>query len=700
MDDFKYPEGMKNNFIPNLINHASIVAALSLCFLMFLTPQIIAEENKAFDPMDVFELEWASDPQVSPDGETIVYVRRSNDIMKDRVRSNLWQIKRSGKNHRPLHSGFKNSYSPRWSPDNTRIAFVSNNSGSTQIHMHWVDSGETTVISQVQESPSSLSWSPDGKWLAFTMNVKGKSTSLVKSRTKPDGASWAKKPITVTTTRYQYDGRGIVEPSYRHVFVVPADGGTARQLTNGNFNHYGSLAWSADSKDIFFSAHRSDDWELISGESNLYKITISNNKLEQITSMPGEERSPSISPNGEVIAFYVKERRPLAYTPSRIAVMNLESGNMQIISNDLDDDSDNLFWSNDGESIYFAFDQRGKRTIKKISLSGKVSDFADNVGGTTIGRPYISGEFHAANDVIAYTFGQADRPADLAITINNETNVVTSLNEDILGHRKLGKVNEITYRSSFDGQEIQGWYITPPDFNPKKKYPLILEIHGGPHLAYGPHFSAELQIMAASGYIVFYDNYRGSSSYGEDFALLLQYKYSSKEDFADHMSGIDALINKGIVDDKNLFIAGGSAGGIATAYAIGLTDRFNAAVSSKPVINWLSKPLTADSMVGQIYHQFPGPPWEHLDHYWERSPLSLVGNVTTPTMLITGEEDRRTPISETEQFYQALRPKGVDSAMIRIPNTSHGIASRPSNLITKVDHILAWFEMYTEQDLE
>ena len=700
MDDFKYPEGMKNNFIPNLINHASIVAVLSLCFLMFLTPQIIAEENKAFDPMDVFELEWASDPQVSSDGETIVYVRRSNDIMKDRVRSNLWRINTSGKNHRPLHSGFKNSYSPRWSPDNTKIAFVSNNSGSTQIHMHWVGSGESTVISQLQESPSSLSWSPDGKWLAFTMNVKGKSTSIVKSRTKPDGASWAKKPITVTTTRYQYDGRGIVEPSYRHVFVVPADGGTARQLTNGNFNHYGSLAWSADSKDIFFSAHRSDDWELISGESNLYKITVSNKKLEQITSMPGEERSPSISPNGEVIAFYVKERRPLAYTPSRIAVMNLESGNMQIISNDLDDDSDNLFWSNDGESIYFAFDQRGKRTIKKISLSGKVSDFADNVGGTTIGRPYISGEFHAANDVIAYTFGQADRPADLAITINNETNVVTSLNEDILGHRKLGKVNEITYRSSFDGQEIQGWYITPPDFNPKKKYPLILEIHGGPHLAYGPHFSAELQIMAASGYIVFYDNYRGSSSYGEDFALLLQYKYSSKEDFADHMSGIDALINKGIVDEKNLFIAGGSAGGIATAYAIGLTDRFNAAVSSKPVINWLSKPLTADSMVGQIYHQFPGPPWDHLEHYWERSPLSLVGNVTTPTMLITGEEDRRTPISETEQFYQALRLKGVDSAMIRIPNTSHGIASRPSNLITKVDHILAWFEMYTEEDIE
>ena len=223
---------------------------------------------------------------------------------------------------------------------------------------------------------------------------------------------------------------------------------------------------------------------------------------------------------------------------------------------------------------------------------------------------------------------------------------------------------------------------------------MILEIHGGPHLAYGPNFSVEMQAMAAAGYVVFYNNYRGSLSYGEEFALLLQYKYSSPEDFEDHMSGIDALIDKGFIDENNLFITGGSAGGIATAYAIGLTDRFNAAVSAKPVINWLSKTLTADSMVSQIYHQFPGPPWENLKHYWERSPLSLVGNVSTPTLLITGEDDRRTPISETEQFYQALRLKGVESAMIRIPDASHGIASVPSRIITKVDHILAWFERY------
>ena len=664
--------------------------------LMFVSAHAInAEENfSRFEPMDVFDLEWASDPRVSPDGETIVYVRKSNDIMKDRERSNLWQVSADGKDHRPLYSGLNSIRSPRWSPTGEKLAFISNDTGSQQIHVRWFDNGDTAVISQLQASPSNLSWSPDGKWLAFTMNVKAPTKSIAEPRTKPEGATWAKKPITVTTTRYQYDGRGIVEPAYRHVFIVPADGGTSRQLTEGNFNHYGSLAWSPNSDQVFFSAYRSDDWELVSDEADIYSVNISTKKLKQITNQSGAERSPVISPNGKMIAFTKEERRPLAYSPDRIAVMDLNGQNLRMLSEDLDGDASNLIWADDSESIYYTYDERGIRKIGQATIKGNLRSVIKGVGGTTIGRPYLSGGFHTNNDTLAFTHGASDRPANIAIMQDGQVQILTRLNDDLLGHRRLGPVKEITYKSSFDGQEIQGWYITPPDFDPSKKYPLILEIHGGPHLAYGPYFSAELQIMAAAGYVVFYNNYRGSLSYGEDFALLLQYKYSSKEDFADHMSGIDALIDLGFIDDENLFIAGGSAGGIATAYAVGLTDRFNAAVAAKPVINWLSKPLTADSMVGQIYHQFPGPPWEHVEHYWERSPLSLMGNVTTPTMLITGENDRRTPISETEQFYQALRLRGVDSAMVRLPDTSHGIASRPSRLISKVDHILAWFERY------
>ena len=663
--------------------------------LILSTNLLFTQENpKLFHPMDVFDLEWANDPQVSPNGNTVIYVRQSNDIMKDRTRARLWQINSDGSNHKPLLTGQTNASSPRWSPDGKKVAYVSSKGGSRQIHVLWVDSGTAGVITQIQEPPSSLSWSPDGKWLAFTMSVKSSTMPIAERRPMPDGASWAQEPITVTTARYQYDGQGIVEPAYRHVFVVPADGGTARQLTEGNYNHHGSLAWSKDSQQIYFSAYRSDEWELVSGESDIYAVDISSQELTQITNEPGAETSPVLSNNGKLLAFNHKLRRPLAYTPEHIAVMDLSNKKIRLLTENLDGDAYDFIWSEDDESLYFGYQERGLQKIGNVTLAKKITEITDKLGGTTVGRPYLSGGFHVSKDTIAYTHGNSQSPADLAVVNSTGSLVLTSLNEDLLAHRTLGQVNEIVYKSSADGQEIQGWYITPPNYDPNKKYPLILEIHGGPHLAYGPHFSAELQIMAAAGYIVFYNNYRGSLSYGEDFALLLQYKYSSEDDFADHISGIDALIDKNMVDEDNLFIAGGSAGGIATAYAVGLTDRFKAAVAAKPVINWLSKPLTADSMVHQIYHQFPGPPWEHVEHYWKRSPLSLVGNVTTPTLLLTGENDRRTPISETEQFYQALQWRGIDSAMVRIPNTSHGIANRPSNLITKVDHILAWFERY------
>jgi dipeptidyl aminopeptidase/acylaminoacyl peptidase len=660
---------------------------------------VSAEESlRPFNAMDVFDLEWVSDPQVAPDGNRVVYVRRSNDIMSDRTRSYLWRIDADGNNHRPLLSNNDNAYSPRWSPEGNRLAFISSSTGSSQIHVRWMDNGDVAVVTHLQSSPSNLSWSPDGRWLAFTLSVKAPTEPMVKPRSKPKGATWADKPITVSTTRYQYDGRGIVAPSYRHVFVVPAEGGSARQLTTGDFNHSGALSWSSDSQQIFFSAYRQDDWELVSGEADIYAVDITSKTLTQITREPGAERNPQVSPNGRMLTFTHQVRRPLAFTPDKIAVSKLDGSDLQIISGDLDGDASGLIWSKDSQSIFYLYDERGERKVGKASLKGELRKVVSGLGGTTIGRPYLSGGFHVASNTIAFTRGRSDRPADLAIMKKGKTRVITSLNEDVLPFRQLGKVQELVYTSSHDSQEIQGWYITPPNFDPSKKYPLILEIHGGPHLAYGPNFSAELQMMAAQGYVVFYDNHRGSLSYGEDFALLLQYKYSSKEDFADHMSGIDALIKKGFIDDRNLFIAGGSAGGIAAAYAIGLTDRFNAAVAAKPVINWVSKTLTADSMVGQIYHQFPGPPWEHLDHYWKRSPLSLIGNVTTPTMLLTGENDRRTPMSETEQFYQALRLKGVDSVMIRMPGASHGIASRPSRLVSKVDHILAWFERYKKAD--
>ncbi|MEC8640326.1 MAG: S9 family peptidase [Pseudomonadota bacterium] len=653
---------------------------------------LTTDSERYFKSEDIFNLEYVSEVQVSPNGKYVAYVRRSNDIMSDSSRANVWLASVDGKSHRPLLSSKKSYYSIRWSPDGSRLAYLSNEEGKPQLYVRWMDTGQTALVTNVTSNPSNITWSPDGKHIAFTMSVDAKEKPLdIKMPKKPDGAKWSPSFQYITKARYQADGRGILEPAYTHIFIVPADGGTARQLTSGNYHHNGRLSFSPDSDKIYFSANRSDNWEYEPVEGDIFSVDMMGN-IAQLTNDKGLESSPVVSPDGKHIAYARRDDEKVMYKNSYLYVMKIDGTDAQNLTKDIDNSVSNFHWK-DNKHVYFQQSVRGLAQVDVVSLSGSVKAVAKGLGGTTLGRPYVFGTYHAVDDVVAYTKGRTDRPADLYVTTRNERQL-TALNEDVLGHKQLGEVKEIVYPSSIDGEEIQGWYILPPNYDSSKTYPLILEIHGGPNLAYGPVFTAELQRMAAEGYVVFYDNHRGSTGYGERFALLLQGKYSSEYDFSDHMSGVDALIEKGIADPERLFITGGSAGGIASAYAIGLTNRFKAAVVAKPVINWLSKVLTADSGLYQIPFQFPGMPWDNVEHYWKRSPLSLVGNVTTPTMLITGVEDKRTPMSETEQFYQALKIQKVDSVLVKVPGSPHGIASKPSRMIGKVENILAWFKKY------
>ena len=653
---------------------------------------LTTDSERYFKSEDIFNLEYVSEVQVSPNGKYVAYVRRSNDIMSDSSRANVWLASVDGKSHRPLLSSKKSYYSIRWSPDGSRLAYLSNEEGKPQLYVRWMDTGQTALVTNVTSNPSNITWSPDGKHIAFTMSVDAKEKPLdIKMPKKPDGAKWSPSFQYITKARYQADGRGILEPAYTHIFIVPADGGTARQLTSGNYHHNGRLSFSPDSDKIYFSANRSDNWEYEPVEGDIFSVDMMGN-IAQLTNDKGLESSPVVSPDGKHIAYARRDDEKVMYKNSYLYVMKSDGTDAKNLTKDVDNSVSNFHWK-DNKHVYFQQSVRGLAQVDVVSLSGSVKAVAKGLGGTTLGRPYVFGTYHAVDDVVAYTKGRTDRPADLYVTTRDERQL-TALNEDVLGHKQLGEVKEIVYPSSIDGEEIQGWYILPPNYDSSKTYPLILEIHGGPNLAYGPVFTAELQRMAAEGYVVFYDNHRGSTGYGERFALLLQGKYSSEYDFSDHMSGVDALIEKGIADPERLFITGGSAGGIASAYAIGLTNRFKAAVVAKPVINWLSKVLTADSGLYQIPFQFPGMPWDNVEHYWKRSPLSLVGNVTTPTMLITGVEDKRTPMSETEQFYQALKIQKVDSVLVKVPGSPHGIASKPSRMIGKVENILAWFKKY------
>lgn len=661
----------------------------------------VAADVRPFAAEDIFALEHATEIQISPDGEHIVFVRNSNDMMTDGTLKSLWLVAVESGKAVPLQSGDASYGQPRWSPSGDRIAFVSTESGQSQIHMHWVEQNKSTRITRVEKAPANLTWSPDGRMLAFSQEVPAPPTEFAKSvyrPSQPEGAEWSAKPVIVERTRYQADGRGVLDSAYRHVFVVPADGGSARQLTTGNYNHGGDLAFTPDGAHIVFSANRSDDWEQQTRQSALHKVSVADGSIERLTEEAGDATSPVFSPGGERLAYLHTSSEPRAYHNTKLRVMNWKDGTSSELLTDFDRSVQSPQWLGD-DNLVIMYQDRGKSKLARVTLNSRILDLVEDVSGMPSGRPYNFGMFSMnAKGDIAYTRGSAQRLGEVGyLHADDEPRTLTGLNEDVLGQRDLGEVHEFTYESSTDGQTIQAWYITPPDFDPDKRYPLILELHGGPHLNYGPHFSAELQRYAAEGYVVVYNNYRGSTSYGDDFAMLLDNKYSSEADFGDNMSAVDAMLEMGFIDDNNLFIAGGSAGGIASAYAIGLTDRFNAAAVTNPVVNWVSKVLTADSSIGQIKNQFPGMPWEELEHYWKRSPLSLVENVTTPTVLFTGELDRRTPISDTEQYYQALQLQGVDVAMVRVPGAYHGVANTPTRMIAKTEHALAWFDRYRKE---
>ena len=376
--------------------------------------------------------------------------------------------------------------------------------------------------------------------------------------------------------------------------------------------------------------------------------------------------------------------------------MDANGDNIKLVSDGFDRNISNINWKEDGKGLYFQYDNEGMTKIAYISLSGKVRDIVDEIGGLSLGRPYSGGTYTISeNGRYAFTYGNVYNPADLAVGYNGSKNRLTKLNDDLFRYKSLGKVEEVWYSSSYDGKKIQGWLVYPPDFDPNKKYPLILEIHGGPFTNYGFRFSAEVQLFASAGNLVLYTNPRGSTSYGKDFANLIHHNYPS-QDYDDLMSGVDHVIERGYVDENNLFVTGGSGGGVLTSWTIGKTDRFKAAVVAKPVINWYSFVLYADNISYFYKYWFPGMPWDNLEEYMRRSPISYVKNVTTPTMLLTGEDDYRTPMAESEQYYAGLKLNKVESMLVRIPGADHGIASRPSNLIAKVNSILAWFNKYKE----
>ncbi|MDV6316089.1 S9 family peptidase [Idiomarina sp. HP20-50] len=647
---------------------------------------------------DVFTLEYASAPTIHPSGDWTVFVRQSMDIQNDRKVGRLWASLPDG-DLRPLTGEQGDESQPVWSPSGDRLAYVSTKTGSPQIHIYWADSGETAAITQLTQAPAGLSWSPDGTQIAFSMFAPKPTPAPVSLPGKPEGADWTAPPQYIDKGNYRYDGGGYAKDGHQQIYVIPATGGSPRQLTEDAYHHTGQLAWSPNGEQLFFSANRRENSFLQPVNSEIYRLDLKTQQITAITERNGPDNAPKVSPNGKKIAFTGYTDEKMSYQISKLYVMDLDGSNVEVLTPDLDRSVSGFQWDPDSDGLYFTYDNEGIGQLARTDLEGDHTQLVQRVGGLSYSRPYGGGDFSVANnDNIAFTLSNPQRPAELALfkaQSENNAKVVqlTHLNEDALAHKQLAKIEEIRYQSSVDGKQLQGWIAYPPGFDKNKDYPLMLEIHGGPHTNYGPRFAAEIQLFAAAGYVVLYTNPRGSTSYGADFANEIHHNYPGN-DYDDLMDGVDAVIDKGFIKEDELFVTGGSGGGVLTAWIVGHTDRFKAAVVAKPVINWYSFVLTADMYNFFYQYWFPGLPWNHTEHYMERSPISYVGNVTTPTMLLTGENDYRTPISETEQYYQALKLKGVETAMVRIQDSGHGIYARPSNLMNKVAYILHWFEKY------
>ena len=659
----------------------------------------LAQETRSDTLLTVehfLDFERVGGPQLSPDGSQIIYTRSHVNQMEDRWDSELWIMNADGSRNRFLVKGS----SPQWSPDGTRLAYLaSGEPKGTQVYVRWMDAeGATSQITRVTESPGSIQWSPDGQSISFVMLVPQRESWPIDMPSAPQGASWTKPPRMISRTHYRQDRRGFIEEGFTHLFLVPADGGTPRALTNGEWNvgaRFSGLSfgagydWTPDGNQIVFDGMVVDSGEAPFAETYLYAVDVASGDVRRIVEERGNWSGPVVSPDSRRVAFSGYPFTLQTYTTSELYTIGLDGAGMTKTSGNFDRDIGSRFWAPDSRGIYFTAGNEGSQNVY-LARDGSVEQVTEGVhmlslNGMTDRRLAVGTRtsFRQAGDIVTVDLRRGGRITQL-----------TNVNGDILADIRLGDVEEIWYTSTANTR-VQGWIVKPPSFDPSQEYPLILNIHGGPHAMYNVGFNYSFQNYAANGFVVLYTNPRGSTGYGTAFGNAIDNGYPGV-DYEDLMVGVDSVVGRGYIDTDQMYVTGCSGGGVLSSWTIGQTDRFAAAAVRCPVVNWISFAGTAD-IVQWAYNRFRGYYWDDPTNWLEHSPLMYVGNVTTPTLLMTGELDLRTPMSQTEEYYAALKVREIPAVLLRFNEEYHGTGSKPSNFMRTQLYIMDWFQKWPEQ---
>lgn len=664
-------------------------AALALLITVQITPVLAAD---TIQPGMWMDWERAGNGQISPDGKQIAYVRSRVDKMTDRWSSEIWLMNADGSKNRFLVKGS----GMRWSPNGDRIAYVAKADDDTrQIFVRWMDAeGAISQLTHGQNPPKMIRWSPDGSSIAFRSRVPAHSEWTIEIDSPPKGAKWTKNATVIDSLHYRQDRVGAIS-GFDHLFMVPSEGGTARQLTSGKWHTVSrfsgmvgnaAYAFSPDGTAIIFDGNGpAGDVVETRYNSQIHKLDIASGEITQLTKTEGYWSDPAISPDGKTIVYAGKVDVISTYGTDEVRAINIDGTNDRMITNDLPSGAGGFIFSRRSDRVYFAVRTEGESQIMRLRLNGAMEAVTKGTHMVSLDSMTRSGKF-----VGRYRDPLSDFNLVTGDVSDGELTRLTAFNSDVMAGVTPGALEEIWYDSS-DNTRVQGWVMTPPDFDPSKKYPMLLYIHGGPHGMYGVNFNFMWQALAAKGYVVVYTNPRGSVGYGSEFANAIDNRYPGRRDFDDLMAGVDTVVGRGYINEDEMYVAGCSGGGVLTTWVVGNTDRFAGAAALCPVINWISFAGTAD-IVAWGNKRFRTPWWEDPELWMKHSPLMRAPHIKTPTLFMTGDKDLRTPLAQAEEMYTALKVLGTPTKLISIHGEYHGTTSIPSNMLRTIAILDKWFK--------